>query len=121
MLSIADLLKNSKPEEKKPRSERADLINQIYEFYRKSNKSENWKRYIKWLRYNKFKHSQQSIQNFKKHKDCLKARLIKSFAIMLAHIPTKDLYYILSIARDKDNRKENFSGWLMGEIYKKSE
>lgn len=103
----------------KGKSERGDVLSQIYELYRKSNKKENWKRYIKWLKFNRIKHTKLSVEDFKKSKDCLTARVIKSFAIMLSHIPTSDLYYILSIAKDKDNRGENFSGWLMGELYKK--
>lgn len=122
--SLSDIIGNisNKVIEKKantPRSERAELLGQIYEKYRASNKTQNHKRYVKWLAENKFKHSEQKVVEFKKTKICLKARTIKSFAIMLAHIPTKDLYYILSIAKDKENRNENFGGWLMGEIYKK--
>jgi len=101
------------------KSERVDVLSQIYPIYRESTKVENWKRYIKWLKENRFKNSTDKIAEFKKTPIHLKTRTTKSFAIMLAHIPTKDLYYILSVAKDKSNRKENFSGWLMGEVYKK--
>lgn len=118
MPSISEILSElAKPKTKpKPPSERADVLSQIYPIYRESTKIENWKRYIKWLKENRFKNSTDKIAEFKKTPTHLKTRTTKSFAIMLAHIPTKDLYYILSVAKDKSNRKENFSGWLMGEI-----
>jgi len=107
-----------KPKDNTPkfRSERGEVLDEVYGFYRESTRKENWKRYVKWLRENRYKASPLKIQEFKKTKIHLKTRSIKSFCVMLAHIPTKDLYYILSIGRDKSNRKENFSGWLMGEI-----
>jgi hypothetical protein len=133
MPSLEDIIKNGftgeiqdfkiyRPNEvllKTPRSERADVLSQIYPFYALSTKKENWKRYVKWLKANKKKHSRDQVLVFKKDKMFLRTRNDKAFAIMLAHIPTRDLYFVLSIAKDKDNRGENFSGWLMGEIFKK--
>lgn len=123
MESISDLLKNSfvKKLDKKSsdRSERSSLLTEIYEHYKLSTRKQNWKKYILWLRANKVKHTPQRIIEFKKQKEHIKTRSISSFCVMLAHIPTSDLYHTLSIAKDKDNRNENFSGWLLGEIYKK--
>lgn len=124
MPSIEEILSSGRIEKlsaNKIRSERADVISQIYPSYQKSTKKENWKRYIKWLKETKSKHSFEKVILFRKEKSFLKTRDIKSFSIMLSHIPAKDLYYILSIAKDKENRNENFSGWLMGEIYRKEE
>ncbi len=118
MPDIAELLQQ-KTFVKTARSERADILKQIYPFYVLSTRKENWKRYIGWLKSNKTKNTKERVIQFKKEKSCLKSRNEKSFVIMLSHIPTKDLYYLLSIAKDKDKRGENFSGWLMGEIYRK--
>lgn len=119
MLSIGDYLLRPKSPVIVFKSERAEIIDQLYIFYQTSTKKENWKRYIKWLKQNKFKASPLKIQSFKKTTNHLKTRTIKSFCVMLAHILTGDLYYLLSVAKDKDKRGENFSGWLMGEVYKK--
>ena len=40
----------------------------------------------------------------------------KRLAIQLSHIPTKDLYYITSQARDMKNRGESFSKYLFWAI-----
>lgn len=118
MLSLDEILKSRQVVETKA-SERADVLSQIYSIYRESTKIVNWKRYIKWLKENRFKNSSLKIAEFKKVKAHLNTRSEKSFAIMLSHVPTHDLYYILSVGKDKCNRNENFSGWLMGEVYKK--
>lgn len=53
------------------------------------------------------------VDNYKKSKEFRKPITIKSFcSFWLAHIPTKDLYYINSYARDMDRRGENFNKWL---------
>lgn len=113
--SIAELLQQ-KTFFKAARSERADILKQIYPFYVLSTRKQNWKRYIAWLKSNKVKNTKERVIAFKKEKSYLRGRSEKSFAIMLSHIPTKDLYFILSNAKQKDWRNENFSGWLMGEI-----
>lgn len=119
MQSISEILNNIDKEKTSSRSERAELIGQIYDFYKEDTRKQNWKRYIKWLKEKRLKHSLASVDNFKHTKVYFKTRNIKSFCFLLSHIKTKDLYYIISLGKDKKNRGENFSGWLFGEIYKK--
>lgn len=120
MQEISELLKKSfSLKTVKKGSERGEMLTEIYEHYKLSTRKQNWKKYVLWLRSKKVKNTPERIQEFKKQKEHIKTRSVKSFCILLAHIPTKDLYYILSVAKDKSNRNENFSGWLFGEIYKK--
>lgn len=103
---------------KKPKgSERAEIISQIYEFYindKQNRKKENWKRYCKWCRDNKKPKGSENL--FKKTKLYIKELPVKAICVKLAHIPTKDLYYIKSVCFDKFNRGENVGAYLLGSL-----
>lgn len=112
-LDIKSILKNRSENISNPKSQRAEIISQIYEYYLLDNKKQNWKNYIKWLKCNKLKHSKDNMSIFKKTKEYHKNIPIKSFcSFWLSHIKTFDLFYILSIAKDKNNRNESFNKWL---------
>lgn len=111
-MEISEILKNRQIE-KLPRSERADLIGQIYEYYEKSWKKNTWINYISWLKTNRIKNTKENRELFKKSKSFFKKETVKSIAsFRLGHIKTKDLYYILSQAKDMDKRGDNFNKWL---------
>lgn len=99
--------------EKRSRSERAELLGQLYTFYQKDYKKQTWKTYVTWLKENKKKHSKDMMEVFKKTKSYYPIIKEKSFfSYWIGHVPTRDLYYLLSIAKDKDNRRESFNKWL---------
>ena len=41
---------------------------------------------------------------------------LKTIVYFLSHIPTKDLYYVISIMKDKKARGESASAYLLGSI-----
>lgn len=113
MISLGDAIKQYGRDIAKPtfKSERSECLSQLYQFYEKDYKIQKWKDYIAWLKANRKKHTPDSIREYNviHHKKIT----LKSFcSFWLGHIPTDDLYYLLSIAKDKDNRKESFNRWL---------
>lgn len=107
-------LENPKP---KFRSERNALFNELYGYYEKSYRKNCWSDYIAWLRKNKFKHTKDRVNEFKATKDFRKKITVKSFcSFWLSFLKTNDLYYMISIAKDKDQRGENFNKWLFWAI-----
>lgn len=114
-----EAIEKRKLEVEKPkfRSERSELFNELYSYYEKSYRKNCWSDYITWLKKNKFKHSKEKIAEFKKSKDFRKKISIKSFcSFWLSFVKTNDLYYLISIAKDKDQRGENFNKWLFWAI-----
>lgn len=106
-------------EPKRFRSKRAELFNELYSLYEISYKRNTWKIYRSWLARNRFKHSQAKLNEFKKTKLFRKPISVKSFcSYWFGFLKTNDLYYLLSIARDKINRKENLNSWLFWAIKK---
>lgn len=96
-------------------SQRAELFKELYSYYEKSYKKNTWLDYIKWLKENHIKHTKESIAKFDKIKR--KPITVKSFcSFWLSHIPTIDLYYLISIAKDMENRNQNFNKWLFWSI-----
>lgn len=99
----------------KPRfkSERAELFNELYGHYSKCYRKDTWEAYKKWLQKNKLKHTAENTAKFKKSPDYRKKITIKSFcSFWLGFVATNDLYYLISIAKDKEARGENFNKWL---------
>lgn len=94
------------------KSQRAEIISELYDGYLADNKLSNWKGYITWLKANRIKHSKEQVVKFKESTSYYKEMSIKRFLFFLAHIPTNDLFYLKSIMKDKQARKENFSKWL---------
>lgn len=130
MLSIEDLIKQKienldKGETLFTKKKRKDLIKELYEVYVLENKFENYFRYRHYLKKNKKINTKEIVEEFKKAKLPQNTKYIKPFtdtffAIRLSHIPTEDLYYLISVEKDIINRKGykkcSFSKWLFFSI-----
>ncbi len=117
MQSLSDILLKDRPELKL--NERQYILKMIYEVYDKDEigrKKENWKRFIAFLKEKKQKNSPEAQKLFKKSKHYLRKLTPKQLAIMQSHIKTQDLYFQLSIAKDKLARRENVGSYLLGSI-----
>ena len=86
------IFENYKLERKEKTSERAELIKNIYDYYTKS-----------FIPTEKYK----------------KPLPVKVICIKLAHIPTKDLYYLRSCCFDRLMRNESVGKYLLGSIKSK--
>lgn len=116
-MEIKDLLSQYQDVKTKT-SERAEIIKDIYAIYTSSTqrvhrKKANWKRYVRWLKENRTPDSKENQLKFKKSKRFIKEHDIKRFCFLISHLKEKDLYYVLSIGKDMENRKENFGAWIM--------
>lgn len=120
MLKLEELFKIEEPKKKK-HSQRAQFISEIYDIYiseqqRNFRKRENWKRYITWLKDNRTPDSKENQAKFKKSKSFIKEHSVKTIVFFVSHIPTADLHYILSLAKDMQFRNQNFSSYLLGSL-----
>jgi RNA processing factor Prp31 len=120
-MEIQYLLKDYKIEKTKRISERAETIKEIYSIYSSETqkifrKKENWKRYCEWCHLNKKENSPENQKQFKKTKQFIKEHSVKTICYFLSPIPTSDLYYIKSVAKDMENRKQNFSGYFINNV-----
>ena len=120
MPDIKDLILN-REKEVLCKSERAELTKQIYEIYcspheRILRKKENWKRYIKYLKENRTPHSLEALKTFKKKSHYIKEQPVKSLCFFISHIPTKDLYFIISEMKDQKNRGKSASAYLFSSL-----
>jgi hypothetical protein len=119
MQSIGDILKDFKVEKKKG-SERNDLMKQIYAFYDTEQevvhtKRANWRKYISFLKENKLSDSKENQIKFKKSKLFIKKMSDKSMAsFWLSHVKTPDLWFVLSVAKDKSFRNESVGAYIKG-------
>lgn len=122
-VSFRDALEAKKAEIPQPkfRSERAELLNELYTYYEKSYKQNTWVLYREWLKKNKFKHSTEKVAEYKKDKSYVKIIPIKRFcSYWFNFLKTEDLYYLISIAKDKEKRGENFNRWVFWAIKKQT-
>ena len=112
---IEDLGKN-----KTTLNERQTLIKELHEVYILENKVENYCRFLHWK-----KKTKGTPEEFKKAKLPINQKYITPntpsyFAIRLSHIPTGDLYYLISEKNDFKNRKKYqksaFTKWLFFSI-----
>lgn len=111
---------------KKKLNPRNDILKQIYAFYDTEQevvltKRANWKRYIETLKKQKVKDSIEQQRAFKKSKLFINKISPSSMAFFLSHIPTQDLFYILSVSKDKSFRNESVGAYIMGLQVKKYE
>lgn len=104
---------------KKKTSERADLIGQLYDLYsseKNLRRKENWKRYCHYCR---------EIKNIPPekfrtvrgphHLKFISELTVRDVAVKLGHLKkNEDLYYLLSVCKDKRNRGESVSKYLIG-------
>lgn len=106
------------PTKVKVRSERAEIISKLYDLYvgdKLGIKKANWKRYISWLKSNHLPNSPENQVKFKKSKMFIKPLKINSFCYFLAHLKDlKDLRYILSEAKDCNNRGKSPANYIIG-------
>ena len=105
-------------------SQRNDILRQIYSFYDSDRevfltKKKNWKRYIEFLRENKIKDSKENQERFKKSKKFIQKMSPSTVAYFVSHIPTNDLYYVLSVVKDKSFRNESVGAYIMSLNYVK--
>lgn len=115
--SIASFLQNRKPLVNQDRNERRFIQKQLDAIHQSEHerilrKKKNWCNYILYLKTIKQKDSKENQAIFKKGKTFLKE--YKSLWYFLSHVPTKDLYAALSVAKDKMNRGESASAYLIG-------
>ncbi len=118
-LSFQEAIKKAKLSAGQPkfRSQRSELFAELYSYYEKSFKKNSWVDYINWLKKNHFKHSKDKVITFKTSKEFHKKITVASFcSFWLGFMKTEDLYYLISIAKDKDQRGENFNRWLFWAI-----
>ena len=105
-------------------SKRNDILRQIYSFYDSDRevfltKKKNWKRYIEFLKENKLKDTKENQDRFKKSKKFIKKMSSSTVAYFVSHIPTNDLYYVLSVVKDKSFRNESVGAYIMSLNYVK--
>ncbi len=103
---------------------REELLKEIYDLYtskqdKKYRYSYNMNNYKAWLRQKHEKHSLTNWAVFKKSHRYVKTIDIGQFCIRFAHLkspPSDDLYYLLSVARDRYNRKQPVGAWIFNVI-----
>lgn len=118
-ISFKDAIEAMKLTVEKPRarSQRAELFGELYAHYEKGYKKDMWMIYGSWLKKNRYKHSKERMAEFQKSKLFRKKIPVKTFcSYWLGHIKTDDIYYLISIAKDKEHRRENFNRWLFWSI-----
>lgn len=118
---MENIFSNYKIEKPKVRSQRAELIDKIYAIYtsptqKMFRRKQNWLRYCQWCRDNKLANLKENQAKFKKSKHFIREHNIKSFCYFMSVIPTADLYYVVSVAKDMNNRGQNFSSFIMGNL-----
>ncbi len=124
MESIGSLisLRKESNEIKIEKSSRAQITKEIYVLYTSDQeklfrKKENWKRFIEHCKGQRLPFKEKTVQEaYKKSKVFIKEYDIKTFCIRIAHIPSDDLYYVLSICKDKYHRNEQIGAWLFSAI-----
>ena len=124
MKSIAEIIKlpEQSQSEKRPLRERAMLLNEIYELYsslqdKKLRHIYNIELYKKWLQDKRIKHSPTNWELFRKSSNYVKTIDIGSFAIRLSHLKKpEDLYFLLSVAKDKYRRGEPIGAYIFYSI-----
>lgn len=106
--------------EKKKGSQRNDLMRQIYAFYDTAQedrlrKIANWRRYVTHLKVNKIKDSNEEKKKFPKNKTFIKKFTPRTMAAYyLSHVKTADLWFVLSVAKDKGFRNESVGSYICG-------
>src|SRR3990167_7998137 len=104
--------------EKHLKRERHVLLQDIYNLYNTEQETilrriENWKRYIAYCKKNRVPKGVASEQKFKFYKEFLHKITIdrggktKPIWLLMSHLKNKDLYFVLSVCRDKANRGES--------------
>lgn len=124
MQAISDLIKlpDLPLAQKRPLRERSMILNEIYELYssiqdKKLRHIYNVSLYREWLQKKRIKHSSVNWEIFRKSARCVKTIDIGQFCIRLSHLKEeRDLYYILSVAKDRFRREEPVGAWIFSTI-----
>lgn len=121
MQSLSEIVNQKESSPKKKGGERHALLGEIFEIYqseseRTKRKVENWRRYVAWLKSWRIPDSKESRKKFKRTKGFLKELPISGFARFISHIPTQDLYYVVSMSKDTSNRGFSAIAWLFSKI-----
>lgn len=114
--SIGDLIKIRSPE-KIEKSKRAQTIKEMYSLYdspsqTRLRKIENWKRYCKWRRNLHLKDTKENQRKFQKDKSFVRWISVDKFCVFISHIKGEDLYYLLSVCKDKYNREQSIGAYI---------
>ena len=121
MQSVSEIVSTTRSQDKTIRSERASILKDLFSLYscpsdRMHRKRENWKRYCEWCRSQKVPDSKMNRQIFRRSWRFVKEMNVKAFCIKLAPLKEPDLYYMLSVARDRSNRGEPVGAWIFSSI-----
>lgn len=117
-MDIATILKDFDFKKSKL-NQRQDLFKQIYSFYDTGQeiihrKKYNWKKYVEFLKENRIPNTPENIKKFKRSKKFQKKMSAKTMACYwLSHVKTPDLWFVLSVAKDKAFRNECVSAYIM--------
>lgn len=101
---------------------RAIYLQEIHDFYMKESdnrKKENWRRYCKWCKENKLSNTKENQKKFKNQQQFIKEYSLARLTYLLNFMPTDDLPYIVSTAREFWHSKKNFTSWLSTFIFSK--
>lgn len=121
VFSIGDILAFPIQCSKKIKSQRLEILEELYNLYTSNQekvlrKKTNWKNYIVFLKSNRIESSKQQIEKFKKSKSFIKEHDIKTFSILVNKKTGQGLhklYIMLSVSKDKFNRKECISSYIL--------
>jgi hypothetical protein len=123
MDSIGKYLETYQPAffEKTDWEKRQDALKEIWNLYDSATEDRlrklvNWRLFSKWCAERRFdRKNPLAVDNFKRSSTFRKKMTIKLLAIKLSHIKTsKDMYYILSICRDRHNRNQSIGAYIFG-------
>lgn len=124
MQSIGDLLKSQEVQQsffpKTDREKRNEAINELWVLYTSEKelrfrKISNWRLYCRWIKTNKFENNVYHQERFRKSSWFIKPQTLKSMCIRLSHLKTsRDVYYVLSVCRDRHNRGQSIGSYIWG-------
>lgn len=112
-------------------NERQTILQELWSVHQRGDplflKKKNWNRYVAWLKKEKLDEKEigrtTCIARFKKAKlpanerHLLPLKSAREMAILYSHIPTKDLYFSLSMAKDYLNRGEDVRSYIKTAVF----
>lgn len=123
MRALSEIVQQPRLFESKRKTRERDFpINEMYKLYsseqdKKTRHYHNVNNYNQWLRSKRIKHSDTNWKIFRRCRLYIGTDDIGKFCIRLAPIKDIDtLFYMLSISKDKFNRKEPIGAFIYGSI-----
>jgi len=103
---------------KTDKSQRNALMKELHELYLADKLVNDKKNCATWLSRRKMKPLVTNVDKWKKESGEFKTPITPASlaSFWLCHMKTEDLFYLISIAKDKANRKESFNKWLFWSI-----